>query len=432
MIASPHNDHECLLPATEQVIAAVEAQSPALVELAERFDDTDALAAWFRTLPQRDDEGDPTDGPKVAACRPPQRLNLENPSPNCFERACRFSGAAELIDPDRVYRLATVETPSGLHTFPTRDGEPVVLDPFQSRNALKACLANTDTATRRLRLERLIGTDETRGMRGDLARARRAKELGHATWVDGEPIDDAIASYERAIAEFRARIDALPRDAKTITRNATPVAPVAPVVLTPAQAVDWLAELAMQRAARFDDGPRRVQSGHLALRGVLACRPICVSDVRDVVFLLALAEREARGYGWPGLQIAHSTVRAIDALDRMAADRWLAERADHAQQARNAGPFELRIGGRTIRPDVPLLGSLAKVGGRIAGNIGLEALRLKLASLGVGPPVLQSLERELNREGLSLGPLAAPSPMLGSLSAMTPEALAGRWLAGKL
>lgn len=84
MIASPHNDHQCLLPATEQVIAEVAARTPALLELAERFDDTDELAAWFRTLPQRDDDGDPADGPKVAACRPPQRLNFENPLPNCF------------------------------------------------------------------------------------------------------------------------------------------------------------------------------------------------------------------------------------------------------------------------------------------------------------------------------------------------------------
>jgi hypothetical protein len=46
--------------------------------------------------------------------------------------------------------------------------------------------------------------------------------------------------------------------------------------------------------------------------------------------------------------------------------------------------------------------------------------------------VLNSLEHELNQEGLTLGPLAKPSPMLGSLSAMTPEALAGQWLAAKL
>jgi hypothetical protein len=95
---------------------------------------------------------------------------------------------------------ATVNTPSGPHTFPTRDGEPVILDPFQSRNALKAGLPEVDVATRRLRLERLIGLDETRGVRGDLARARRAKELGHVYWVDGETVDQAIAGYERALA----------------------------------------------------------------------------------------------------------------------------------------------------------------------------------------------------------------------------------------
>jgi hypothetical protein len=46
--------------------------------------------------------------------------------------------------------------------------------------------------------------------------------------------------------------------------------------------------------------------------------------------------------------------------------------------------------------------------------------------------VLNTLERELQREGLSLGPLARPPAVLGSLSAMTPEALAGRYLATKL
>jgi len=84
LIASPHNDHECLTPATEQVIAEVQARSPALVELAERFTDTDEMAAWFRTLPQRDDEGLPCDGPKLTACRPPQRLRFDADDPNCF------------------------------------------------------------------------------------------------------------------------------------------------------------------------------------------------------------------------------------------------------------------------------------------------------------------------------------------------------------
>ena len=349
MIEKPHNDHECLDAATDEVIAMVQARDPALVEIAERFGTTDDVAAWLRSLPQRDDEGLPFDGPKVAACRPPQRLRFDASDPNCFERAAKWMAVAQLMDPDRVYRLGTVDTPNGLHTFPTRDGTPVILDPMQSRNALRAGL----------------------------------------------------------FREFR---------------NA------GPVVLTPTQAVDWIAGLAMEPAARFRDGEHRVRRGHRALRGVLVMRPLCIADVHDVAFLLALAEREARLYGPTGLRVVHSTARAIDQLDRLAADRWLEEQSG----ARNADPFQLRIGDYTFSPNIPLLGSLARVGGRIAGNVGLEALKIKLASMGITPTVLNSLEGELNREGLTLGPLAKPSPMLGSLAAMTPEALAGRWLAQKL
>jgi hypothetical protein len=52
--------------------------------------------------------------------------------------------------------------------------------------------------------------------------------------------------------------------------------------------------------------------------------------------------------------------------------------------------------------------------------------------LGVTPPVLGAVERERDKDGISLGRRATPPPILGSLSAMTPEALAGRWLAGKI
>ena len=180
MIASPMNDHGCLGPTTEQIRAEVDAGNTAFVELADRYSNTVDLAAWFRTLPQRDDDGIAGDGPKVAACRPPQRLQLDNPSPNCFERSARFTGAAELIDPDRVYRLATVSTPNGLHTFPTRDGQPVILDPRVVRNAPpRSMQLDVPIATRRLRIQRLIGLDDTKGIRGDLARAPRESAGPH-------------------------------------------------------------------------------------------------------------------------------------------------------------------------------------------------------------------------------------------------------------
>ena len=351
MIGTPHNDHECLGAVTDAVIAKVGARDPALTTLAERFNDADELAAWFRSLPQRDDEGTPCDGPKVAGCRPPQRLRFDAPDPNCFERSARWIGAAELIDPEAVYRLATVETPGGLHTYPTRDGAPVILDPKQRRNALLAGI-------------------------------------------------------------FRAR------------RNGS----ARPVAITPTEAIDWVAEIAMEPAERFPRGPRRVENGHRALRGVLAGQPLCIADLADVAILLALAEREARLWGPTGVRIVHTVAHAVDHLDRLAADCWL----DEQSAPRNAGPFTLRVGNRTISPNVPLLGSLARIGGRIVGNVGLEALKLKLATMGITPPVLNTLERELNQEGLSLGWLSAPPPLVGSLSAMTPEALAGRWLASKL
>jgi hypothetical protein len=64
----------------------------------------------------RDDEGHPDDGPKVEACDPPQRFQVDNPHPNCFERTAIYIGAAETIDPtdtdaiaDAIVRLATDE-----------------------------------------------------------------------------------------------------------------------------------------------------------------------------------------------------------------------------------------------------------------------------------------------------------------------------------
>ena len=434
MIAPPMNDHECLGPTTDQIVAELQAQNPAIVDLAARFTSTDDLAAWFRTLPQRDDDGIPGDGPKVAACRPPQRLQLDSPSPNCFERSARFTGAAELIEPDRVYRLATVDTPNGLHTFPTRDGQPVVLDPKVVRNGPPRSMAlDVPIATRRLRIQRLIGLDENKGLRCDLANARRAKAQGHTTSADGKPIDEVIEIYERALDRYQlllyeldvleASQDAKPRDASM--RNGAD-----PVVLTPTEAIDWIAELAMVQADRVVGGIRRIENGHRAMRGVLVLRPICIADVRDVALVLALAEREARGYGLGGLKIVHSTARAIDAIDQLAAQRVT---APATTTTRNNPLAMMALSAFANNKELQqMLAPLMRVVGRVGAGIGLEAAKVKLASVGVSPPVITALEKELNREGLSLGPLASPSPMIGSLDAMTPQALAGRWLAQKL
>ena len=348
MIANPHNDRACLGAITKEVAAMVERQDPELVAIAEERGSVEALVSWIRALPQRDDTGLQGDGPKVEACRPAQRLRVPTEDPNCVERAALYVGVAELLDPTRVRRLATVETPAGLHTFPTEDGEPVILDPQQSRNGLRAALF----------------------------RARRARNGGQA------------------------------------------------VALTPREAVDWIADLAREPAGRFAGGVRRVRNGRRAMRALLIGRPLCVADMQDVVFVLALADREARVFGRPGRRIVGTTAAAVDGLDGMAARRWL-ERA----APRNAG---LRIGPIHIKPPTAMLSALARVGGRIGAQVGVEALRAKLSALGVGAPFIKSIERELNLEGLTLGALALPAPMVGTLGAMVPAALAGRWVAKKL
>ncbi len=422
MIASPMNDHSCLGPTTDQIRIAIADGNPALIELAERFMSTSDLAEWFRTLPQRDDDGIPGDGPKVDACRPAQRLRFDATDPNCFERSARFIGAAEMIDPDRIYRLATISTPNGLHTFPTCDGEPVVLDPTGVRNTPRVAPSATDNATRRLRIERLIGLDETKGVRGDLARALRARELGHTTWVNGEPIDDAIVTYETALAGYQATLAELEDDEREGgARNGA----CSPMVLTPAQAVDWIADLARARVEPLPGMERHVNRGHRAMRAALLMLPICLADAQAVALVLALAEREARTYGLPALKVVHSTAKALDEIDQVAAQRATAA-------PRNNPLLSLAIGALSDKDVQSWLGAVTRVGGRVLGGAGVQVLKSQLASYGVSQPVLTAFEKELNREGLTLGALSKPSPMPGSLDAMTPRALAGRWLAQKL
>jgi len=422
MLGRPHNDRQCLDAIMGEIATRLESGDPELGALAAQLPDLDAVVAYIQALPQVDDTGSPCDGPKVEACRPAQRLRLPTDTPNCVERSALYLALAELVDPTRLRRLATVNTPNGMHTFPTEDGAPVILDPIQSRNALRAGLFRigrnalgdgADVATRRLRLERLMGTDETKGVRGDLARARKSKATGYTTWVHGEPIDEAIAKYERALALYHERLDELPRNANACR---------AIVALTPAEAVDWIAELAAEPGSRFVHGSRRVHNGHRAMRAVLDGRPLCVADVRDVAFVLALADREARLWGASGQRIVRTCAQAIDRLDQAAARKWLDARA----------PRNLRVGRYQVRPNMPLIGALGRVGARLGGNVVTQAIRVKLATMGVTPMVLGPIEQELNREGLSLGPLAAPPPMLGSLAALTPDAIAGRWLASKI
>lgn len=138
MIGVPfdNNDLTCLSAISEAMVDLVGRRDPLLVEIAQKYPTTEALAAWIRSLPQRDDFGAPGDGPKVEACQPVQRLRVPAPDPNCVERAALYLGVAELIDPYPIRQLATLDFDWGRHTFPIESGAPVVLDPRISAEEL--------------------------------------------------------------------------------------------------------------------------------------------------------------------------------------------------------------------------------------------------------------------------------------------------------
>ena len=136
MIGLPFNDHKCLGSITEVVAELVATEDPVIVELAHNHRTTEGLVNYIRGLPQRDDDGERRDGPKVEACEPPQRLRIPAEDPNCVERAALYVAVAEFIDPHATRQLATLDTPMGLHTFPVENGAPVILDPNVTRNCV--------------------------------------------------------------------------------------------------------------------------------------------------------------------------------------------------------------------------------------------------------------------------------------------------------
>jgi hypothetical protein len=145
VIGLPFNDLRCLGAITEVCAEMASNRDEVLAEIARKHPTTESLADWIRTLPQRDDDGDDDDGPKVKACKPIQRLRLPAADPNCVERAALYVAVAEMIDPRPVRQLATLDTEIGLHTFPVENGAPVILDPRVPRNCLDCGVAALKT-----------------------------------------------------------------------------------------------------------------------------------------------------------------------------------------------------------------------------------------------------------------------------------------------
>jgi hypothetical protein len=368
-----NNDLTCLGSITEIVARLVDppAPDPAIVDLAIKHPTSEALAAWIRSLPQRNDEGMPGDDPKVAACRPPQRLRIPAEDPNCVERAALYLAVAELIDPWPFRQLATLDFAWGRHTFPIENGAPVVLDPRLTEQELVQAMP-----------------PELRG-----PGARQAYRTYPAYPVAPMP----------PVHPAHVVADALP--------VATPTPSTTPIAIDVNEAIDFTAQLAQEGAAATRNGPSRAHLARNAIRGVVdrGDPPTDPRTIDAIGWFFSVAEQVARSYGARALTIVRTTALAVSDL----IDDILAERQ------RSPRNLSLEIGGTSF--GIPSwLSGLGSLVGKIGLDVGAVALAPKLAALGISGTMLELVEQELNAEGLSLGPLANPkksfTSALGSLA----------------
>jgi hypothetical protein len=321
VIGLPLNDYECLGAITELVARLVDEKHPAIVEAAARFKTTEELAEYIRSQPQRDDDGDPDDGPREAACDPPQRVRILAGDMNCVERTLSYNGIAEMIDPRPVRQMATVDTPNGRHTFPVENGAPIVLDPRMPSTCLHC-----------------------------------------------------------ATAELSQQ----------------------PQAVTPREAIAFTARMAEEGAAERRNGVRLRNVEDLLLDMIDGAngREIDEEAAEEIAWLLATAEKVAERYGAQGKAIVRATA---DALRDIAEERA----ARRTRNAVNRGPV-IDLGGG-MRIDPAPVSALARIAARIGIRAGSAALKLKLATLGIGDDELGLVENELNKDGYSLGELAPKS-----------------------
>jgi hypothetical protein len=323
-----NNDLTCLSAISEEMVDLVERRDPLLGEIAQKYPTTEALAAWIRSLPQRDDFGTPGDGPKVEACEPVQRLRIPAPDPNCVERAALYLGVAELIDPYPVRQLATLDFDWGRHTFPIENGAPVVLDPRISAE--------------------------------ELAR-------GVATAEPPAPVAEA----EPAPA---------------------PAARPAPIAIDVRDAIEYTAQLAEEGTRNVRNGPRLTWLARNAIRSLVesGTPPTDEKTLDTLGWFFAQAEAAARAYGMRALTIVRTTAAAIsDLVDDVLAryqrnlsfelggshytvPSWLSDAAS------TVGKIGLDLGAAYVRPYL--------IGAGITGEmLGLVEQELNAEGYSLGP-----------------------------------------------
>ena len=245
MIGVPFNDLRCLGSITEVVAELVTNRDEVIGGIAAKHETTESLANWIRTLPQRDDDGERGDGPKVDECKPPQRLRIPAENPNCVERAALYLAVGEMIDPRPARQLATLDTPIGLHTFPVENGAPIILDPRLPRNCLDCGVAAfkqgpvTIEARDAIEWTAQLAEAGAANVRNGPSRVRRARNAMM------QLVDDGTAPASPEVVEAIGWLLAL---AEKVARRYGPRA--LRIVRTTAQAIADLADEATARTHR--------------------------------------------------------------------------------------------------------------------------------------------------------------------------------------
>lgn len=328
MIGVPfdNNDLTCLSAISEVMVDLVEQRDPLLIEVAQKYPTTQALAAWIRSLPQRDDFGTPGDGPKVVACEPVQRLRIPAPDPNCVERAALYLGAAELIDPYPVRQLATLDFDWGRHTFPIENGAPVVLDPRIS-----------------------------------------AEELARGV-APGKPVAPAPAA----------------------TPAPAPAARPAPVAIDVREAIEYTAQLAEEGTRDLRNGPRLTWLARNAIRSLVesGTPPTDEKTLDTLGWFFAQAEAVARAYGVRALTIVRTTAAAIsdlvdDVLARYQRNTSFEIGGTHynvppwlSDAAKTVGKIGLDLGAAYVRPYLIGAGITSEMLGLVEQELNAEGYSL--------------------------------------------------------
>jgi len=342
------NDTTCLTAASEQAAELVELRDRLLVDYAQPFRTPHQAYEHIRSLPQRDDEGDPADGPKVVACEPVQRLRVPAPDPNCFERAVLAMILGELLDPHPVRQLATLELPWGRHTILLENGYPIVLDP-------KVSLAD---------IEQGIASGA----------ASNAPDEGETETV-------VIDEPEQTPAQER------PKRARKRNRVAVDVY----------DALEYTTQLGEQATHDVRNGPRRAWLARNAIRSLIETRtpPTDPQTVDTLHWFFQQAEQLAHTYGRRALTIVKTTAAAIwDLIDDILAQQ------EHHQ--RNLS-FDFNGSHYTVPH---WLSDAAGTAGKIGLDLGAAYVRPYALAAGVTQEMLGLVEQELNSEGYSLGPLS--------------------------